>query len=418
MNLFGTDYQSFTKATLVPVILSLLVFYSCFVGNSSLTILATLLVCAHIATSKIKDVLPYMLYYTSFAYMFLAGDFMLYEFLGITFMVKCFISGAVNKKTIILWVPIYFITHLMSSSLTLGNIIPVINVFILLFACLSYSEDNYEQCVFLFILGVLITSLLGFLKPLSPHLSEMFEENFAGSSSIDFLIRYSGLSYDPNFFTLISIVAIIVLLLNKKKNSWITMIVAAVIIYCGFLTYSKSFILSLAAIVILLVLDKNNKNTFKIGALALLGFVFFASTFEGIYKVLVDRFSSASNFSELSTGRDELWIYYINHIGENISTLFMGHGFTKLANFKAAHNTFLEVLFNFGLIGFFVDICFITKCFRSVARSCKGLVSICIALLLALLLFNLSAYTYPSLWACIFMTFILISHRYSYSHNC
>lgn len=414
MNDFGkTNFSLSIFKDIVPlVIMSLIVFYSCFIGNAMINMGGTALICLYLLFCRNAILLPAMLYFSSFAFIFQAGDFMLYEFLCIIFICRVFIVAKRMIGMLVAWVIIYFITHLISSSITLGNIIPVIYVMTLLFACVTYEGRQYNNCVIMFLLGIIITSALGFLKPFSPYLLDLLSEDFAEGMSIDYIVRFSGLSYDPNFYTIGVVISIMLLLFNKYQKNWINLALCVVYICLGAVTFSKSYILSLAFISLLYLIDGKTGLTTKILLFALLGGVVSASYFDEIVYVFKERFSGTSDFNELTTGRGDLWRLYWGHIGDTFETLFFGHGFSGLQGHKAAHNTYLEILFNFGIVGFIIDVLYVKKCFKFInKRRWFSIVNLGLLSITLILFFNLSAYTFPSLWGIIFMTFILISKR-------
>lgn len=411
--------QEISKSTLslfkaiLPIIgLSLAVFYGCFVGSAMITILVTIVICLFLMLCKNEVLLPAMLYFSSFALMFQAGDYMLYEFLCLIFISRVFINKRRMRGFLISWFAIYFITHIISSSITLGNIIPIIYIITLLFACIYYEKKTYDSCVAMFLLGVLVSSLLGFLKPFSPYLIELLSEDFAEGMNVDFVIRFSGLSYDPNFYVISILISLILLLFNRNRSNWTNIAMCVVYIYLGTVTFSKSYILSLAFIFFLYLIDSKTNLTKKILLFTLLGGIVSASYFDEIVYVFKERFSGTSDFNELTTGRGDLWRLYWGHIGDTFETLFFGHGFSGLQGHKAAHNTYLEILFNFGIVGFIIDVLYVKKCFKFInKRRWFSIVNLGLLSITLILFFNLSAYTFPSLWGIFFMTFILISKR-------
>lgn len=71
-----------------------------------------------------------------------------------------------------------------------------------------------------------------------------------------------------------------------------------------------------------------------------------------IYR-LSELFSYVSNVSEFTTGRTDIWYAYIDELTHNpILTLF-GEGFSNvIIGKKSSHNTIIQGVFQFGLIGF------------------------------------------------------------------
>lgn len=393
------------------MVVSLGLFYGCFIGSSMITMVATTVICLFLLFCKNDVLLPSMLYFSSFAYMFQANSLMLYEFPCIIFMCRVFVKEKRKQSFLLFWFVIYFITHIISSGVTLTNIIPIIYILIILISCISYKKELYDSCVKMFLLGVFISSLLGLLKPFSPHLIELLAEDFAEGMSIDFVIRFSGLSYDPNFYTIGVIISIMILLFSEYQKTWLILFLAVVYSCFGAITYSKSYILSLCIVFLLYFLDGKTNMSKKILLFAVLGCLLSASFLDEIIYVFKGRFNGVSDINSLTTGRNELWGLYLSHIGDTLTTLLFGHGLNSIVGEKVAHNTYIQMLYNFGIIGCIVDFLYIKKCYRLLNRTGLSMVSVGIIFVIIMLLFNLSAYTFPSLWGCLTMIFILISKR-------
>ena len=197
---------------------------------------------------------------------------------------------------------------------------------------------------------------------------------------------------------------------DKQNKSWLIVLITICLTFFGFLTYSKSFLLIFVVLFLLFILD-NQKNKFnKIIFLIGIALIFLYSTFNDIIQVFILRFSNISNLNELTTGRDYLWNSYWNIISQSsLPSILFGHEIIK--GMKAAHNTYIEILFRFGVVGCLVDFFLIKTCFKLINKRLGSLIHLCILVLIASLLFNLSAYSFPMLWSCLFMLFILLSYR-------
>lgn len=391
--------------------MSLVIFYSCYVGNAMMSMGGTAIICIYLTLCKNVMLLPAMLYFSSFALIFRAGDFMLYEFLCLIFIGRVFIK-AEGKRGLLIFLPImYALTHLLSSSINFGTIIPIIYVITLLFACVTYRDDLFENCKIMYLLGVLISSILGFLKPFSPFLLELLSEDLTDGLGTEYIVRFSGLSYDPNFYSIGAIISVMLLLLSNNKRTIATIIFSVLLICLGAITYSKSYILSIVFVFLLYFLDRKAKVTGKVLLLFILFFIISVSLADEYLYVIQQRFGHSSNLNELTTGREELWKLHLNHIADTDTTLLIGHGIYSIQGDKAAHNTYIQLLYSFGLIGIIVDILYLIKCFKLINKNWLTTAHIGIIAIIFMLFLNLSAYTFPSMWVCLFMVFILISKR-------
>lgn len=405
----SNGWRTIAKGVIIPVILSLITFYGCFVGSLSIGFLSTLATMAYLCICGFSSLLPTMLYLSLFAYMYNAGGLALYGFICFVYIARCsFRSRKIGY--IALWFVLYSVTHLISSALTFGNVAPVLNIFTLLIASLNYKQIDYRNCVLMFVLGVMITSLLGFLKPLSDNLMELLSVDFEEGLTKDAVVRFSGLSFDPNFYTITTIISLMLLIFSGRDKSWFSPVVIVVIMFFGFFSFSKSYIVLLLVLMILSILANQNHKLWKLLVLVLLVSFFMATTFDEIIYVFTERFSGISDMNDLTTGRDSLWQEHLKFISESSLSCWL-FGQELPPGMYAAHNTYIELLFRFGIIGTIVDFAFVRRCFKQLNRRWQSWVNLGFIGIMFFSLFNLSAYTFPTLWACLFMVFILISHR-------
>ena len=78
-----------------------------------------------------------------------------------------------------------------------------------------------------------------------------------------------------------------------------------------------------------------------------------------IFKVMTERFqSTGGDINKLTTGRFDLWISYIEYLIINPKYLILGKGIGAGILGKAAHNTYVELLYHFGVLGtaFFISV--------------------------------------------------------------
>lgn len=187
---------------------------------------------------------------------------------------------------------------------------------------------------------------------------------YVGLHELNGNIRHSGYYGDPNFYAAhISAAlggALILVLNNSQKIRSATLVLLSVsLLYCGFLSVSKSFML----VSVFLLLFWGVEFVFKRGMLsakfmiflvALMGVFFLLSStvFVGAFDMMLFRFGSGKSLSDLTTGRTDLWMQYLNALREDPVLLFFGRGFTKvLVNNRGSHNTILQAVYQFGIIG-------------------------------------------------------------------
>lgn len=73
---------------------------------------------------------------------------------------------------------------------------------------------------------------------------------------------------------------------------------------------------------------------------------------QDLLRMVMSRFSYAANVSDLTTHRSEIWRMYLHDLSYDPVLMLLGSGFTSVTlRMKASHNTIIQGVFQFGLIG-------------------------------------------------------------------
>lgn len=224
---------------------------------------------------------------------------------------------------------------------------------ILLFGLLDFEcvEKNKQLNGISFSFGVLVSSFIALWQNRIPRLLAMYAE-------IDYVYlrsgrirRFSGIFQDPNYYAVAIIMAIAFIECQKKsasrRSSRLMLIMQCVMLIFGGLTYSKSFFLMFIFLCIYLSLRyRSGKRIFVWLLLACTAvLVIVLNPFE-IVSTVVERLLS----EDLTTGRTKQWKLYCAALSDNYISLFFGHGLkARLKN--AAHNTWLQMLYQLGIVG-------------------------------------------------------------------
>ncbi len=217
---------------------------------------------------------------------------------------------------------------------------------------------------------------------------------FIGSSSVSATVRidsnvndgrFRGLFADPNYYSLILVLAMVALLIfysQKKIKSIAFFPCFALLLLAGILTVSKSFFLMLAVITLYYMINWFVDRKFFKGMGSLVVFVFLAHlVFLGKIPFLnniISRFLSAGSLSDLTTGRTELWGLYIRHSFQSFKNVLFGEGFDVVHYAKGSHNVYIEALYNTGIIGVGIFFAFFIFVFLDIKRDqgdAKGKIS-------------------------------------------
>lgn len=196
------------------------------------------------------------------------------------------------------------------------------------------------------------------------------------------ITRLSGFYGDPNFYTAQITAALsgvlLMLLRQRQKGRVINQVVLMLfLVYCGFLSGSKSFVLVALALLVFWtveVLRQRGRTGVKValicGVTVFIGFIATSALFSGLLDIIATRFSSATDASGFTTGRTELWANYINELFSDAKVIFLGKGFTNVKlDGRASHNSLLQMVFQLGLVGSIFMISWIKGFFRDAFRS-------------------------------------------------
>ncbi|MBR2320408.1 MAG: hypothetical protein IKA50_06475 [Clostridia bacterium] len=176
--------------------------------------------------------------------------------------------------------------------------------------------------------------------------------------------RRSGYVGDPNFYSAhitAALSGLLVLLLGRNTRSRLFVLVPLIcmLLYCGLLSVSKSFLLISICLLLLwlvaLLLQRGRvsvKATLIVTAIVASVFLLSSTMFADMLDLIVSRFSRDTNLSDFTTGRTEVWRHYVDAMAGDVRLLLFGQGYTGvLLGEKATHNTLLQSVFQLGLIG-------------------------------------------------------------------
>lgn len=178
------------------------------------------------------------------------------------------------------------------------------------------------------------------------------------------ITRLSGFYGDPNFYSahITACMAAIQLLLPIEQSRMGRAFMAAAFVlltYCGLLSASKAFAVIVIALFIFwipVLLERRNRSGALVRIVVTIIGVFIVAlsltSVRELLRVFDDRFRYAYNISRLTTHRTDLWQVYFEKLAEDPVLALFGEGYTTVnINGRASHNSLIQSVYQFGLLG-------------------------------------------------------------------
>lgn len=224
------------------------------------------------------------------------------------------------------------------------------------------EEKNYDftTLVVYASLGIIIAALMAEAFASYPNINR-----FIRVDAYLTVTRRCGFYSDANFYAAqvtAALAGVLLVLLKSDEKQIVPMgVLCVMLIYCGLLSGSKSFVLIFACMFALwFVLLIKMRGRFGV-KLLLIGMVLLATVimassavFNNLIEIVLTRFRwNNSTLSGVTTGRTERWMSFLKEIVNNPKVLLIGNGFVnKYVNGSASHNSVIQMVFQFGLLGF------------------------------------------------------------------
>lgn len=272
------------------------------------------------------------------------------------------------RKEFLLLVLLWAIYVLVGSQLDVLMWIKQIMIPLLIYIFFTNEKPSFRELVVSLTIGLLLSSTLALFSDLLPDLAEMMRMTRVWEAE-GIVYRFSGLYPDPNYYTTVVILCVLsmLLLFSGRRMGVGALLLSVALIYFGAQTASKSFILMLAAVAIMVTVSMFLQRRIKAGvvmlvAVTLAGIVVFTGRLTVFENLLLRLFSG----KDMTTGRLQTWGQYMMHLNENKIRWFVGVGIgAGYLNGLAAHNTYIDFVYYYGLVG---TLGFFTTCVWAIGR--------------------------------------------------
>lgn len=275
-----------------------------------------------------------------------------------------------SSGSMILWLFIVTVT-IINGNIPIMRFVNFLLFFIIIFIENATPNDSkfslYGQS---FVFGTIASCVVGYFQTAFPNVVRFISQIEAMHEGKTVYGRFVALTEDPNIlsiFILFSVAIVIALYFRKIiKMGWLV-VQLVLLVFFGMLTYSKLFMIGLALITIVaLLLFTQGENLKRSLLLATVGFIIVIIAynngfFDTFIKVMGYRLGVTSN-ADFSSGRFDIWLRYYRSMNESIHAWFIGYGVGgRMLSYEASHNSFVEVIYSIGIVGFFGYLAFLKQ---------------------------------------------------------
>lgn len=233
---------------------------------------------------------------------------------------------------------------------------------LLLFPCVARScprATSFRCATMFFAGGIFSAAILARLVAHYPNISRyIIVESYLT------VTRLSGFYGDPNFYSahVTACLAGVLVLLSReteKRRQILLAVVSVALLYCGLLSASKTFVLTVACLFLFwlpILLERGNYGSARtrllFGVLCAIAFVLVSPAFRQVIRIISARFTEGEGLAGLTTNRTTLWLQYLTAFVHDIPLTLFGAGYTSVNLFrKASHNTLIQAVYQFGILG-------------------------------------------------------------------
>lgn len=298
-----------------------------------------------------------------------------YAILSLVYFFTIIINGFIKEKrkiSIKVWISILLFLSITLLSLLFEQ--SNLSMAILLYACMAVLIGvmingvpyiDVTEAIRVFTFSLIISCVIGLMLDNFTYFYNIIRAYDIDIAS-EYFLRFTGLDGDPNFlsfYIMISIAGIGILLFyeTQKRVKLLYYSILILLSLFGFLTFSNSFIIiwSLYFASYILLVNKGKKRMQYIICIMMF-FIVIYTMFTPFTSILSKGYSyRAMNFTQrydinpiiaLTSGRSDMWKTYLISWSESTINILFGKG-NMAREFYTSHNTFIRILYMFGLFG-------------------------------------------------------------------
>lgn len=374
-----------------------------------LTLAAFVVACCLVLFSGYEKALYYLAFFTSFSGIFVYNGKHMFFVMAALVILKSLISNRIKRSTFLFYLAICIYSMLFCDyqrGFSFAQMIGIILLFVI--PVVANSSGMIDCRVFIqhYIFGFVIATFIGFFAKSIPSMYQLFEIDLMWTGNYQEITRFFGLAFDSNFYALSNYILIAYLLYGFDKIDLFRGGLVLFLLITGIMTISKSYFLIACVLIVLYVVKSAPKlrHMIAFAVVAVLGIGIFEAVSNALgydaLDLITSRFVKGGGFADNTTGRVEIWKSYINLFNTSgVKKALFGFGFNARV-VHAAHNTFIEFVYYYGLAGLLLWGAYFSHCldlFRENMVSFEHKTPMVCICLVAGVSF-LSAYTYEAFW--------------------
>lgn len=237
----------------------------------------------------------------------------------------------------------------------------VSNILLLSFLAEVDDPQEVDKIFKYYVIAFIISGLIGLfgnaVVPIDQYVNTQITRYSDGSE----IHRFAGLYSDPNYFTInIIICCVLSIALYEKKIISLIAFILSICLLAFFIGQSGSKSALLMLIIPIFVFFRLMRKTrhyliFFFSSVAILVFLYLMNLGEiSLFESAIRRFTidSKGGIDQLSTGRYNIWVKYIEHFKNNLTSIIIGNGISAdYLEKSATHNTYIDLIYQLGIIG-------------------------------------------------------------------
>ena len=320
-----------------------------------------------------------------------------------------------------------------------NNYSKILLYFFLLTNVVSLLWGSWPMYYLRYAAQIIVCITLASLKPINKNEYIYLERIFLISSIVyAILVIYScrmlgvsrsihgdvilfGTAFDPNFIGLIFVAASAIALKNVLENVWRYVSIFALISFAFAILYtaSRGSFLSLGLVILLIFIYSTREFKYSFGTKIIgLGFLavavyFFTDSISSSFEDQIARMTSL-NENDSDNGRFELWNEAFR-VWKEYPIFGSGLGGMYRINHYATHNTYLELLSECGIVGFFIFTSFLIRILKILFRYEKAYFCMMAGLLFQIMF--LDAFDNRCVWALLCWMVLVVNKQKTISYE-